>query len=72
MGVDRQCGVIVLVVFRRIGLGIGELQNVELVSVIEKHHLLCSFIEIYFQDLSHFLQFTDVSREVRRDGQARG
>ena len=33
LGVDRQCGDIVLVIFRQVGIGIGKLWDLELVGV---------------------------------------
>ena len=66
LGVDRRCGAIVLVIFRRVGLGIVKLWNFELVDVGENHRWLCDFDELILCNLVHFLQFFDVSREVRR------
>ena len=72
LGVDRRHGSIVLVVFRRVGFGIGKLQNFELVGVVEKHHWLCDCVDISLRNLVNFLQFADVSCEVQRVGRASG
>ena len=37
MGVDQRHGAIVLVVFRRVGLGIVELWEFDLINVVENH-----------------------------------
>ena len=72
LDVDRRRGAIVLVVFRRVGLGIVELWKFELINLGEKHHWSCEFENIYLYNLVHLLQFTDISLEVRRIGRARG
>ena len=72
MGVDQRRDAIVFVVFRRVGLGIVELWNFELVNAGENHRWSCNFDKLALSDPVHFLQFTDVSLEVRRIGWARG
>ena len=72
LGFDRWRGTIVLVVFWRVGLGIVELWNLELVNAGEKHRWSCEFDGLALCNLVHFLQFADVSREVRRVGRACG
>ena len=72
LGVDPRCGAIVLLVFWRVGLGIGEIWNFELFGVREKRRWSCNGVGISFQDLLHFLQLYDVPREVRRVGQDHG
>ena len=61
-----------MVVFRWVGLGIGELQKFELVGAGEKHRWSCDFVEFALCGLMHFLQFVDVSLKVRSVGRARG
>ena len=64
MGANRRCGSIVLVVFDRVGIGIGELQNFELVVVGEENHWSDNGVDILHQDLVYHFQFADVSLEV--------
>ena len=72
MGVDRRRGAIVLVVFRRVGLGIGKLRNFDLVGVDEKHCWSCDYVDLSLRDLVHHLHFSDVSHKVRSVGRDRG
>ena len=72
LGVERRRGAIVLVVFGRVGISIAELWKFKLVDAVEKHRWSCEFDEIALCNLVHFLQFTDVSLEVRSVGRARG
>ena len=55
-------------VFGRVGLGVSKLWNLELVGVGEEHYWSDDSVDILYQDLVHFFQFADVSREVQRDG----
>ena len=72
LGVDPRCGAIVLLVFWRVGLGIGEIWNFELFGVGENHHWSCDCVELALCNLVRLLQFYDVSCKVRRVGRARG
>ena len=54
------------------GIGIGELCNLELADVGEKHVWFCDCTELSLGDLFYRLQFSDVSREVWRVGRDRG
>ena len=72
LGVGRRSGAIVLEVFGRVGLNIGELRNFELVGVGENHRWPGNVVDLSFRELTHFLQLADVPREVRRVGWARG
>ena len=58
--------------FRRIGLGMVELCKFDLIYAGENHSCLCEFDKLFLYNLVHFLQFTDVSLEVRRVGWSRG
>ena len=71
-GVERRHGNIVLVVFGQFGLGVGKLQNFELIGVGENHYLLCDGVDMSFQDLVHNLQLAGVPCEVGRVVQAHG
>ena len=61
LDVDRRHGTIVLAVLWRVGLGIVELWNFELVNAVEKHRWLWDFYDLALCNLMHFLQFTDLS-----------
>ena len=68
MCVDCRHGAIVLVVFQRVGLGIVKLWKFELANAGKNYRWLREFENISLCDLVHFLQFTDMSREVRHVG----
>ena len=72
LGVDRQRGAIFLVVFRRVGLGIGEVQKFELLGVVEKYRWSNDGVNISLQDLLHCFHFSDMSLKVRHVGKASG
>ena len=55
-------------VFQRVGLGIVELWNFELVNAGENHRWLCEFDKLALRDLVHFIQFADMPHKVRRAG----
>ena len=59
-------------VFGPVGLGVDDIRNFELVGVDEEQCWSEDGIDILYQDLMHFFQFTDLSCEVWRDGRARG
>ena len=61
LGVDRQHGAILLVVFWRVGLGIVMLCNFELIDAGEKHRWLFDCNKISLRNLVHFLPFSDLS-----------
>ena len=70
--VDWQRGTIALVVFGRVGLGVGKIWNFELVGVEENHRWSCDGVDISFRDLVHHLNFSDLPRKVWRASQSRG
>ena len=72
LGVDRRRGAIVLVVFRRISLGIVEFWKFEFFNTGENHRWSCDFNMLALYNLVNLLQFSDVSCEVRRVGRASG
>ena len=72
LGSNRRCGAIDLEVFRRVGLGVDDIRNFELVGVVGNHRWLDAGIGISLQDLILHFQFPDVSSEVRRVGRSRG
>ena len=72
IGANQWCGAIALEVFGRVGLGVGELQNFELVDVEEKHRWSDDGINLSLQDLVHNFQFAYVSLEVWHVGRSCG
>ena len=72
LGVDRRHGANVLVAFGRVGLGVGELRNLKLVGVGEKHCWLFNDVKLSFQYLMHRFQLADVNHEFQRVGRYRG
>ena len=72
LGFNRKRGAIVLEVFRQVGLGVGELQNFELVGGGEKYRWLDDGVDLYLRYLVHCFQFANVSLEVRRVGRSCG
>ena len=57
LGVDQRRGAIVLVVFRRVGIGIFELWKFKFVNAGEKDRWSCKFDELALCEHVHLLQF---------------